>query len=323
MSQKVSFTNSNDANITMSGVLYFPADFDEKEKYPAIAITHPGGGVKEQTAGLYAEKIAVHGFVTLAYDASYQGESTGEPRQLENPYTRTEDVSAAIDYLTTLSYVDADKIGAMGICAGGGYRANAAINDRRINAVAAISAVNIGSMFRNGWDNNYPDKAGLMLIQKGAEARTAQALGKEITIFPLAPMKKEDAPNDELAEAWEYYHTERCQYPTAPGYMTAKSLTQIIPYDAYNKAEVFFTQPLLTVVGNNAGSKWMSDDLMERVASGDKKMHIIKGANHMSLYDVPQYVDEAVAQIVPFFEKNISKSIIKTIVNKVMKAVAP
>lgn len=147
--------------------------------------------------------------MTIAYDASYQGESTGEPRQLENPYIRTEDVSAAIDYLTTLSYVDPDRIGAMGICADAGYTANAAINDHRIKAVGTVSAVNIGSMFRNGWGNNFPDSAGLVLLEKGAEARKSQAEGTDIVIFPLAPMKKEDAPNPELEEAWEYYHSDR------------------------------------------------------------------------------------------------------------------
>ncbi|MCV6037323.1 prolyl oligopeptidase family serine peptidase, partial [Escherichia coli] len=95
-----------------------------------------------------------HGFVTIAFDASFQGESTGEPRQLENPHIRTEDVSAVIDYLTTLDYVDNERIGAMGICAGAGYTANAAINDRRIKAVGTVSMVNIGQMFRNGWDNS-------------------------------------------------------------------------------------------------------------------------------------------------------------------------
>jgi fermentation-respiration switch protein FrsA (DUF1100 family) len=94
------------------------------------------------------------GFVTIAYDASYQGESGGLPRQTENPSVRTEDVSAVLDYLTTLPYVDRDRIGAMGICAGAGYTANAAINDPRIKAVGTVSAVNIGQMFRNGWTNN-------------------------------------------------------------------------------------------------------------------------------------------------------------------------
>jgi fermentation-respiration switch protein FrsA (DUF1100 family) len=147
---KTSFTNSNNTNITMSAVINYPEGFEEKKKYPAIVVSHPGGGVKEQTAGLYGQKLAKHGFIAIAYDASYQGERTGEPRQLENPAIRTEDVSAVIDHLTTLLYVDRDRIGAMGICADTGYTANGAINDHRIKAVGTVSAVNIGQMFRNG-----------------------------------------------------------------------------------------------------------------------------------------------------------------------------
>ncbi len=110
MNNKVSFTNSNNPTISLSAVIYFPPKFDETRQYQAIVVSHPGGGVKEQTAGTYAKKLAEKGFVTIAYDASYQGESGGEPRQLENPYIRTEDISAVIDYLTTLSYVDNTRI---------------------------------------------------------------------------------------------------------------------------------------------------------------------------------------------------------------------
>ncbi len=110
MNNKVSFTNSNNPTISLSAVIYFPPKFDETRQYQAIVLSHPGGGVKEQTAGTYAKKLAEKGFVTIAYDASYQGESGGEPRQLENPYIRTEDISAVIDYLTTLSYVDNTRL---------------------------------------------------------------------------------------------------------------------------------------------------------------------------------------------------------------------
>lgn len=306
--RKIVFPNHNFGRLTMVGVIYFPPDFVEVKKYPAIVVSHPGGGVKEQTAGLYARKLAQQGFVTLAYDASYQGESCGSPRQLENPYVRTEDVSAAIDHLTTLPFVEHDHIGAMGICAGGGYTANAAINDRRIKAIGTVSAVNIGAMFRNGWDNNVPDAAALSLLEAGSQARTAEANGAETVKIPLAPMKKEDAPNAELEEAWEYYHTARCAHPTAPGYATARSLNQIITYDAYHKAEAFLTQPMRLVVGSNAGSKWMSDDLLNRAASKDKKIHLVQGANHMALYDNEQYINEAISVLAPFFAKNLQKN---------------
>ncbi|SFH06264.1 alpha/beta hydrolase [Pedobacter insulae] len=303
--QKISFKNSNNGNITMSAVINFPEGFNEDQKYPTVVVSHPGGGVKEQASGLYAKKLAKQGFVAIAYDASYQGESTGEPRQLENPYIRTEDVSAIIDYLTTLPYVDQENIGAMGICAGAGYTANAAINDHRIKAVGTVSAVNIGQMFRNGWENTVKDADAMPYLLAGANARTAEAKGESQTM-PLAPMKEEDAPNEELREAWEYYHTNRCQYPTAPGWTTLRSLTQIITYDAYNKAEAFFTQPLLTVVGSNAGSAWMSEDLISRAASTDKTKYVVEGANHMVLYDGEKEVNEAIGQLAPFFRKNLA-----------------
>ncbi|MDV4043705.1 hypothetical protein CMT37_12860 [Elizabethkingia anophelis] len=305
MSQKkINFNNSNNANITMSAVINYPEGFNENQKYPAIIVSHPGGGVKEQASGLYAKKLAEQGFISIAFDASYQGESTGEPRQLENPYIRTEDISAVIDYLTTLPYVDQNNIGAMGICAGAGYTANAAINDHRIKAVGMVSAVNIGQMFRNGWENNVKDADAFPYLLAGASARSAEAKGESQTM-PLAPLKEEDAPNEELREAWEYYHTKRCQYPTAPGWTTLKSLTQIITYDAYNKAEVFFTQPLLVIIGSNAGSAWMSDDLINRAASSDKTKYVVEDANHMALYDRENEVKEAVEQLALFFKNKL------------------
>ena len=305
MQEKISFKNTNNFNITMAAVINFPADFDKTKSYPAIVISHPGGGVKEQTAGLYARKLADNGFITIAYDASYQGESTGEPRQLENPYIRTEDISAVIDYLTTLSYVDQERIGAMGVCAGGGYTANAAINDHRIKSVGTVSAVNIGAMFRNGWDGSVKDADAMPYLLGGAQARSADASNNELAIMPMAPLKEEDAPNEELRQAWEYYHTDRCQHPTAPGFATSRSLTQLVTYDAYNKAEAFLIQPLMAVAGSNAGSKWMSEDLVNRAASEKKNLHIVEGANHMELYDGKKFVGEAVDALVPFFKETL------------------
>ncbi len=301
----VKFQNSNSQDITMAANIHYPSNFDETQKYAAIVVTHPGGGVKEQTAGLYASKLAEQGFIAIAFDASYQGESTGLPRQLENPYIRTEDISAVIDYLTTLNYVDQNRIGAMGICAGGGYTANAAINDRRIKAVGTVSAVNIGSMFRNGWENTVKDADALPYIQAGSDARTADVTSGNIATIPLAPLKEEDAPNEELRQAWEYYHTPRAAHPNSPSFATSRSLTQLITYDAYNKAEAFLTQPLVAIAGSVAGSKWMSEDLIQRAASQDKTLHIVEGANHMELYDIPQYVNEASNVLADFFKMKL------------------
>ncbi|MDH0893060.1 MULTISPECIES: alpha/beta hydrolase [unclassified Pseudomonas] len=303
--QKVSIPTLNGQGITLAAVIHQPAGFDASKQYPIIVVAHPGGGVKEQASGLYAQKLAEQGLLAIAFDASYQGESTGVPRQLENPYVRSEDISAVVDYLTTLPYVDGARIGAMGICAGAGYTANAAINDRRIKAVGTVSAVNIGQMFRNGWENTVKDADALSYIEHGSQARSSDAKSAELATLPLAPMREEDAPNEELREAWEYYHTPRAQHPNAPGFMTARSLPQIITYDAYHKAEAFLTQPLQIVAGTQAGSKWMSDDLLARAASSDKSMHLIEGANHMSLYDKQPYVNEAVSVLADFFQSRL------------------
>lgn len=306
--KKIHFQNTNDQTITMAAALYLPDGFDEAQTYPAIVVSHPGGGVKEQTAGTYAERLAMHGFVTIAYDASYQGESGGLPRQLENPHVRTEDVSAVIDHLTTLPFVDSTRIAAMGICAGGGYTANAAIADHRIRAVATVSAVNIGAMFRNGWNGDIADADALPVLQAGSAARSSDATSEAPATIPLAPLTEADAPNEELRQAWEYYHTDRAQEPTAPGWATARSLTQLIPYDAYAKAEAFLTQPLLVIAGSVAGSKWMSDDLFERAASTDKRFHVVEGANHMDLYDGESQVSEAVTELSSFFGRTLAAS---------------
>ncbi|KAG5363598.1 hypothetical protein CJU89_2776 [Yarrowia sp. B02] len=191
----------------------------------------------------------------------------------------------------------------MGICAGGGYTANAAINDPRIKAIGTVSAVNVGQMFRNGWDGSVKDADAAAYIKAGTDARTLQAKTGEIPTIPLAPAKKEDAPNKEMEGAWEYYHTPRAQYPITKSVATARSLAQIIPYDAYNKAEAFLTVPILSVVGENAGSKWMSEDLIKRAASKDKELQSIKGADHMDLYD--KVVDQVYPKLAEFFKKHL------------------
>lgn len=303
--QNIRFENRNGTGTTLAAALYLPEGFDETRRYPAVVVTHPGGGVKEQTAGLYARRLAQQGFVAIAHDATYQGESGGEPRHLENPFVRAEDISSVVDHLVTLPYVDAARIGAMGVCAGGGYSVNAAIGDRRIKAVGTVSAVNIGAMFNRGWDGTLDPAAALPLLQMGSDARTAEAAGQQGAGIPFAPATREDAPNAELAEAWEYYRTPRCQHPNSPGYFPARSFTLLVSYDAYHMAEVFLTQPLQIVAGSAAGSKWMSDDLYARAASTDKHLHVIDGANHMQLYDVPKHVDEASAVLAAFFRSRL------------------
>ncbi|MCP1607829.1 alpha/beta hydrolase [Pseudomonas citronellolis] len=291
--------------IGMAANLHLPAGFDERKTYPAIVVTHPAGGVKEQTSGLYAAKLAELGFVTLAFDASYQGESGGEPRQLENPYARVEDISAAIDYLTTLPYVDPGRIGAMGICAGGGYTVTAALGDRRIKAVGAVSAANYGAILRNGWEGRDDLGGAFAMLESAAKARTDEANGAATGYYPIVPKTAEQAPNADLAEAVEYYRTPRAQRPTSPSIAPTRSLMQLVTFDAFHLVELFLTQPIQIVAGEQAGTRWISEDLFRRAASKDKHLHIVPGGTHIGMYDKPELVGEAMAKLGPFFKAHL------------------
>ncbi|MFC9492463.1 alpha/beta hydrolase, partial [Streptomyces hydrogenans] len=174
--------------ITMAGNLYLPDGLDRAIRHAAVVVVHPGGGVKEQAAGLYAAKLAEQGFVALAFDASYQGDSGGKPHHLEDPYARVDDVRAAVDHLQTLDFVDPERIGALGICAGGGYAVNAAMTDYRIKALTTVSAVNIGTNFRRGWYGTDSDAAAVPTLQAVARQRTAEAAqGAEPAYLPYVP----------------------------------------------------------------------------------------------------------------------------------------
>ncbi|MYQ44601.1 alpha/beta hydrolase [Streptomyces sp. SID4985] len=292
--------------ITMAGNLCLPADFDPESSYPAVVTVHPGGGVKEQVAGLYASRFAEQGFVALAYDASFQGESGGEPRFLEDPYARVEDVRAAVDHLQSLPYVDPGRIGALGVCAGGGYAVGAALTDHRIKALTTVSAVNIGTSFRRGWYGTDSDAAAVPTLQALARQRTAEAAeGAEPAYLPYVPAEPDATTPRDLAEAHDYYLTPRAQHPNAQNkFLFTKSVSRILTFDAFHMVEDLLTQPVLIVAGSEAGSLWMSTELHGR-ARGPKQLVVVEGGAHMDFYDVPKYVDQAVAEAVSFFREHL------------------
>ena len=169
--QNVKSVRFRNGPITLVGNVYLPPGFDAGRKYAAIVALHPGGGVKEQTAGLYTQHMAELGFVALAFDASHQGESGGEPRLLESPQSTVEDVRAAVDYLTTQRYVNPGRIGALGICAGSGYTIKASTLERRIRAVATVSAVDTGAAARKDWEGKGPVSDQLATLEAHANPR--------------------------------------------------------------------------------------------------------------------------------------------------------
>lgn len=291
--------------IAMAGALHVPDDFDAARTYPAIVCVHPGGGVKEQTAGRYAERLAREGFVALAFDASFQGESGGEPRLLEDPNARVNDVLSAVDHLTTLGFVDPERIGVLGVCAGGGYAIHATMADRRIKAVGGVSSVNIGAMFRRGWDGRGDPAAALALLDMGADQRTREAAGGESAYVPFSPPSLDGVEERDMREAYDYYRTARAQHPNSPSRFTTASLTRLVGYDAFHLAELLLTRPLQLVAGERAGSLWYSQEILAKAASAEKHLHVVAGATHMSLYDDPAQMDETMGRLAPFYRTHL------------------
>ncbi len=289
--------------IKMAGNLYLPDGFDDAGSYPAIISVHPGGGVKEQTAGLYAQKLAEHGFVTLAFDASHQGASGGEPRFLDDPMRRTADIYSAVDYLTTLTFVDNDRIGALGICAGSGAAIKAASTERRINAVATVSAVDVGAATRKGWDGKASEADQIANLEAVAALRTAEAAGADPVYWPYVPAVGDTSAPGDLQEAADYYLTPRGQHPNAPNKMLTDSLSYMVAFHGFDLVESFLTQPLLVIAGSEAGSLWHSAELYAK-APGTKELVVIDGATHMDLYD-GRRVEEVLGHLSPFFAENL------------------
>lgn len=289
--------------VQLAGLVWKPKA-ESSGKTPALIVVHPGGGVKEQTASLYASKLADQGFLTLTYDAAYQGESGGEPHFLEDPNSRVSDVFAAIDYLETLDLVDTNKIGVVGICAGGGYAVAAAKADYRLKSVATVSMVNIGDSARRGWFGDEPPSKHVDSLKFAAQQMEAEAKGGEPAAAPYVPAELDDKTPNDMREAHDYYLTPRCQHPRAANKMLVRSLPFVLNFDAFYLADIYLKQPILMVVGEKAESKWHTDRL-DKVIGGATKMITVPNAGHMDFYDKTQYVDPAVENVSAFMKEKL------------------
>lgn len=281
-----------------------PDNFDENKKYPAIVVSHPGGGVKEQTSSLYAWNLAREGYVALAFDAAYQGESEGSPRFLEDPTSRVEDIRSAIDYLVSLPYVDECRIGAMGVCAGAGYTMSAVQTEYRIKAAAGVSTWNIGYSARKGYpgctDHNYMKK----LLKSVAQERIIEARGGKIKYAKYVPEPDEVDENTStiLKEASEYYRTPRCGYQTSQNKMLFVGQDKLVAFDAFEIIDTVSPRPLLFIVGSKADTIYFSEMAFEK-ANEPKELYKIEGATHIDLYDKPEYTSKAVEKLKEFFNR--------------------
>lgn len=305
MTKAVSFTNKA---IDIAGHLHVPDDFDENRKYPALVGIHPAGGVKEQTIGLYAKRLAALGFVVVVYDSSYQGASGGEPRLLEDPSTRVEDARCATDFLATLPYVDVEKMGVFGVCAGGGYAVAAAQTERRFKAVAGISATPMGEAARTYFGRQIPDAELIKTLEAAAGQRTVEARGGQIAYAPFVPERLEDIDESTptmLREGYDYYRTARGQHPNSKGRFLLTSLDKMLAFSAFNLIPNLLTQPMLLIAGSQADTKVYSDQAYA-LSNGPKELFVVEGATHIALYDVPAYVDQAVGKLAAFFDTHLA-----------------
>ncbi|VEE64509.1 Uncharacterized conserved protein [Shewanella putrefaciens] len=296
----------------IAATIRFPANFNSQKSYPAIICAHPISSCKEQTAGnVYGEALAKAGFITLAFDASTQGQSGGQPQYSEDPGTRTEDFRCAVDYLVTLDYVDADRIGVLGVCGGGAYAANVAMTEKRIKAVGTVVATNYGRMMRDG--DMSPDAA-LNLLETIGQLRTAEARGADPLIVGYIPfnnqVEREAAgiTDVDMVNAIDYYLTPRGQQAGSPNKLRLSSTGPAVGWDAFHLADKLLTQPLHVVLGSVAGAFGSYRDgfeLYTKARTSEKSIQVVDGASHYDLYDQPEATSKALEQLVPFYQKHL------------------
>ncbi len=306
MKEKVSYPQTY-TNIKLVAEVYKPADFNPAKKYPAIVVVHPAGGVKEQVAGLYAQKLAELGFITVAYDSAYQGESEGEPRFLENPSSRVDDVYSSVDYLTMLPYVDPNRIGALGICAGGGYAVHATETDMRIQAVATVSAFDLGRARRQGFGDTLSLEQQQAKLKDAAVQRNKELHGEPVKYNHYVPDSlAEIGSNASLSykQGYEYYRTDIAKHPRSQNKYIFSNYAQQAAFTAFDRPELISPRPVLFIVGSNADSAYFSKDAFDK-AREPKEYMVVDGATHIDMYYKTQYVEQAVKRLGEFYKKSL------------------
>jgi fermentation-respiration switch protein FrsA (DUF1100 family) len=290
--------------------LFKPANFDSSRKYAAIVVTHPFGAVKEQSSGLYAQRLAEAGFIGLAYDASYQGESGGEPRLMEVPGQRVDDISCAIDFLVQHPQVDPARIGSLGICIGGSYALNHAQHEHRVRAVAAVSTFDIGEGRREGLSGSISYEERIKRLKDAGEQRSREARGEPVRLVPVVANSPADftpATPVMYREGYEYYRTARGQHPNSVNRYVFSSLPQQMAFYPFEMIETISPRPLLVIAGSKAETKFWSDRVYEK-AKEPKQLFVVDGATHVDLYDKPQFVGPAVSKLAEFFGQHLASA---------------
>ncbi|ALN75077.1 alpha/beta hydrolase [Aureimonas sp. AU20] len=302
----VSFRNGA---IELAGDLRIPHGDDGQPPFPAVIIATPGSSVKEQIGANYAERLTARGFVTLAFDPSYQGQSGGEPRDLEDPAARIEDIRCAVDYLMTVPAVDEERVGLLGICAGGGYAVSAALTEYRVKALGTVVPVNIGRARRQG--GRTPDAIREMLEAVGRQ-RTIEARGGAPKREAWIPDTLDEAhaagiTDPDLLDAVDFYRTPRGYSEHSTNRRIFTSLGPMMGFDAFHLVGELLIQPLQVIVAGRLGATFSYADgqtLFER-ARNRRGFHVVEGAGHYDLYDKRPFIDEAAEVLAAFFGKTL------------------
>jgi fermentation-respiration switch protein FrsA (DUF1100 family) len=292
--------------ITIVANVYTPANYDASKKYPAVVIAHPNGGVKEQVAGLYAQRLAEQGYITITADAAYQGGSGGEPRNVDIPANRIEDVHAMADFISQYKGVDTSRLGLLGICGGGGYSLKAAQSDKRFKAIATVSMFNSGVVRHNGFMNSQFSTI-QQRLKEASDARAQEAAGGTVMYVgdtQLTDKQIAALPFDLYREGFEYYGKTHA-HPNSTFKYTKSSLMDLMTFDASTNMDLI-NQPLLMIAGSKADTFYMTDDAFNKATNAkNKELFLINGATHIETYWKPDYVLQAVNKLGNFYQTNL------------------
>lgn len=293
--------------IDLAADLYLPDSIDGAAPTRAVVLSTPGSSVKEQIGAHYASRLAARGIAALVFDPAHQGRSGGEPRDLEDPYRRGEDISYAIDALSTTPGIDPQRVGVLGICAGGGYAVHTARTDHRIKAVGTVVPGNMGTSFRSF----QPDGAAAALDAM-ADARIEESRSGEPARVNWLPDTVEEAATVGLTDidttqAITYYRTERGRNEHSTNRRLSRGDSLLLGYDAYHLVDQLMTQPLQIILAGRIGNTGSYESGMQlwKLAPNPVDLLVIDGAGHYEMYDEPQYVDAAVERLVNFYSNNL------------------
>ena len=286
--QKVTFKNQY--NMQVAGTLFIPKTLNQNALHPAIIVGHPMGAVKEQSANLYAQKLANQGFVTLSLDLSFWGESEGQPRNVVSPDIYAEDFSAAVDFLGTRPFVDRNRIGGLGICGSGSFVISAAKIDPRLKVIATVSMYDMGAVSRNGLRHSTTLEQRKKAIAEAAEQRYAEFTGGDTKYTSGTVHELNENSTAIEREFYDFYRTPRGEYtpigssPKLTTHPTLTSNVKFLNFYPFDDIETISPRPMLFITGDNAHSREFSEDAYKRAAE-PKDLYIVPNAGHVDLYD--------------------------------------